>query len=194
MIWLVLGLLIFLGVHSVRIVAPSWRARVIKYRGMQTWKPIYAAVALVGFVLLIWGYGQARLSPIPLYVPPTWMRHLSALLMLPVFVLLASVYLPGTIHSKARHPMLVAVKLWALAHLLANGNLADVLLFGGFLAWTVADRISVARRDRDAIDQNEIHPVGSRFNDWIALAIGLALYAVFVLWVHEFLMGVRPLP
>jgi len=192
MFWLVLGLIVFLGVHSVRIVAPAWRARIIKYHGMQTWKPAYAAIALVGFVLLIWGYGQARLEPTVLYVPPVWTRHLSAVLMLPVFVLLASVYLPGTIQQKARHPMLVAVKLWALAHLLANGNLADVLLFGGFLVWAVADRVSVKRREQDSVLESHSHPLVNPRNDWIALGIGLTLYGVTVFWGHAFLIGVRP--
>ncbi|HMP12018.1 NnrU family protein, partial [Hydrogenophaga sp.] len=148
MTWLILGLVIFLGVHSVSIVAPAARERWLAKMGEGGWKGLYSLLAFVGLALIVWGYGQARFDPVYLYTPPTGLRHLSALLMLPVFPLLLAPYLPGRIKTLTRHPMLVATKLWALAHLLANGTLADVLLFGGFLAWAVADRISVKRREQ----------------------------------------------
>jgi uncharacterized membrane protein len=112
--------------------------------------------------------------------------------MLPVFVLLLAPYLPGRIKAMAKHPMLLAVKLWALAHLLANGTLADVLLFGGFLAWAVVDRISVKRREKAGLLRQAPALPASGANDAIALIGGLALYVVFVLWAHAWLIGVRP--
>ena len=143
---LLLGLIVFFGVHSVSIVAPGWRSAQIARRGERAWKGIYSIAAGVGLALLIVGYGMARREPVVLYTPPVALRHVALLLMLPVFPLLFAAYLPGRLSRAARHPMLLAVKLWATAHLLANGTLADVLLFGGFLAWAVADRISVKRR------------------------------------------------
>ena len=139
--------------------------------------------------MLVYGYGVARQSPVVLYTPPTALRHLTLLLMLPVFPLLLAAYLPGRIKTAAKHPMLVATKLWALSHLLANGNLADVLLFGGFLAWAVADRISLKHRPERPL---RTAPPG-RWNDLIALVAGLAIYLVFLLWGHAWLIGVSPL-
>src|SRR5688500_11925535 len=180
MLYLVLGLVLFLGMHSVEIFSSTLRANTIARMGERPWKALYAIVSIVGFVLIIWGYGQARQDPILLYAPPVWMRHLSALIMLPVFPLLLAAYLPGRIKTALKHPMLAAVKFWALAHLLANGMLADVLLFGSFLAWAVADRISFKRRV-----VRPIHTASpSKMNDVIAVVAGLAIYAVFVLWLH----------
>lgn len=187
---LVAGLVLFLGIHSVSIVALDWRAARIAQMGEQPWKGLYSLVSLAGFVLLIYGYGQARLAPVLLYVPPTGLRHLALLLMLPVFPLLFAAYLPGRIQRAAKHPMLVAVKLWATAHLLANGTLADVLLFGCFLLWAVADRISVKRR---AVQHQVPGAPPSAMNDAIALVGGLVVYVVFLFWAHVWLIGVSPL-
>ena len=184
---LILGLLIFLGVHSVSIVAPGWRDAQVARLGEAGWKGVYAVLSIVGFALLVYGYGQARQAPIGLYTPPASMRHATMLLMLPVFVLLLAAYLPGRIKSAAKHPMLLATKLWATSHLLANGNLADVLLFGGFLAWAVADRISMKRRTQRPLPGA---PAG-RFNDLIAIVLGLALYGFFVKGGHGWLIGVN---
>lgn len=188
---LVLGLILFLGVHSATLVAPAWRTRQIALRGEQAWKGLYALASLIGLVLLIYGYGLARQNPIVIYTPPAGLRHLALLLMLPVFPLLLATYLPGRLHRLAKHPTLLATKLWASAHLLANGTLADVLLFGAFLAWAVADRISVKRRATP--HQVPAAPAG-RFNDAIALVGGLAIYVAFLFWVHVWLIGVSPLP
>lgn len=185
---LILGLVIFLGVHSVSIVAPAWRDAQLAARGEAVWKGGYSLVSLVGFVLIVIGYGLARQSPVVLYTPPLWTRHLALLLMLPVFPLLFSAYLPGRIQAAAKHPMLLAVKIWATAHLLTNGTLADVLLFGGFLAWAVADRISVKRRPPRPLRTAPRRPV----NDWIALAVGLAVYAALMAGGHLWLIGVSP--
>lgn len=183
---LILGLLIFLGVHSVSIVAPGWRDAQAARLGEMGWKGVYTVLSIIGFALLVYGYGQARQGPVALYTPPVALRHVALLLMLPVFVLLLAAYLPGRIKSAAKHPMLLATKLWATSHLLANGNLADVLLFGGFLAWAVLDRISMKRRTPRPLPGA---PAG-RFNDLIAVVGGLALYVFFVKGGHAWLIGV----
>jgi uncharacterized membrane protein len=190
MLYLILGLVLFLGVHSVEIFSPGWRSTMVARIGERAWKGLYALLSIVGFVLIIWGYGVARQEPILLYTPPVWMRHLSALIMLPVFPLLLAAYLPGRIKAATKHPMLAAIKFWALAHLLANGMLADVLLFGSFLAWAVADRISFKRRIARPIPGAPPRKI----NDVIAVAAGLALYVIFVLGLHARLFGVSPLP
>ena len=188
MMYLLAGLVVFLGAHSISILAPAWRDDMIARLGERGWKGIVGLVSIAGFVLLVWGYGQARLEPIVVYVPPTWLRHLSLLLMVPVFPLLLAAYLPGRIKTAAKHPMLAAVKLWALAHLLANGMAADLLLFGALLAWAVVDRISLGRRPPRAVPGAP----ASRFNDAIVVVAGLILYVVFVVWAHQWLIGVPP--
>jgi uncharacterized membrane protein len=187
---LILGLVLFLGVHSVAIVAPALRARAIQSMGAGAWKGVYALVSLAGFVLLCYGFGLARQAPVILYSPPTWLRHLALLLMLPVFPLLIAAYLPGRIKTAAKHPMLAAVKIWAFAHLLANGSLADVVLFGGFLAWAVLDRISLKRR---SVPQALRTAPPGAWNDAIAVVLGLAIYALLIGWAHLRLFGVSPL-
>jgi uncharacterized membrane protein len=190
MILFLVGLVLFLGIHSVSIVARPWRDAQIAQRGEGAWKGLYSIVSLVGFVLLIYGYGLARQSPVVLYTPPAALRHAALLLMLPVFPLLFAAYLPGRIQRAAKHPMLLAVKFWASAHLLANGTLVDVLLFGAFLAWAVLDRISVKRRAAPAAVPGASP---SALNDVIALVGGLAIYGVFMVWAHRWLIGVSPL-
>lgn len=189
MIYLIAGLVLFLGIHSVAIVAPQWRDRMFARLGEKPWKGTYALISIAGFALLIWGYGQARQDPTVLYTPPLGLRWATAILMLPVFPLLLAPYFPGRIKAALKHPMLVAVKLWAFAHLLSNGMLADVLLFGGFLAWAVADRISFKGRV-----QQPIPAVSSRYNDLIAIVLGLILYLAFLHWLHLVLIGRSPLP
>ncbi len=186
---LVLGLVLFLGIHSVSIFAVGWRDAQVAQRGEKGWKGLYSVASLIGFVLIVYGYGLARQSPVVLWSPPAAMRHIAFLLMLPVFPLLFASNLPGRIKTAAKHPMLLATKLWATAHLLANGNLADVLLFGGFLAWAVADRISLKRRPQRPIPGFPARP----FNDVLAVVGGLVVYVVFLLWGHRWLIGVSPL-
>ena len=192
MLVLVAGLVIFLGVHSVSIVAGDWRAATIARVGERPWKGVYSLASAVGLALIVVGYGLARRDPVVLYVPPAGLRHLALVLMLPVFPLLFAAYLPGRIRAIAKHPFLLAVKLWALAHLLANGMLADVLLFGGFLAWAVADRISVKRRPAAQTHEVPAAPATSA-NDAIVLIGGLAVYVVFLMWAHRWIIGVSPL-
>ena len=189
MTYLLVGLAVFLGVHSTAILAPAWRDRMAARLGENAWKALYGVVSIAGFVLLVKGYGLARAEPVPLYQPPVALRHIAVIVMLPVFPLLLSAYLPGRIRSGVKHPMLTATKLWAVAHLLANGMLADVLLFGGFLAWAVADRISLKRRPSRPV---RALPEG-RFNDLIAVVAGFALYVWFVARGHLHLIGVAPM-
>lgn len=189
MIVLVLGLVLFLGTHAVSIVNEPWRDRMAAKMGAERWKGLYSLLAIAGFVLIVWGYGLARHQPVVLYVPPTWLRHLAMLLLVPVFPLLLVPYLPGRISAAVQHPMLLAVKLWAVAHLLANGMLADVILFGAFLVWAVADRISVKRRRPRPVPGAPRSPA----NDIIIVVAGLALYVAIVLWLHMWLIGVPPM-
>ena len=158
---LILGLLIFLGVHSLRLYADAWRTRMIARWGARAWKGLYALVAIVGFALIVWGFGLARQHALLLYAPPSWLRQLNALFTLVAFVLVAAAYVPRN-HLKAKlgHPMLAGVKVWALGHLLAIGFLHDVVLFGAFLLWAIADFVVSRRRDRQA---GVIYPPGARW-------------------------------
>ena len=192
MLVLVVGLAIFLGVHSVSIVAPEWRSATVARMGERPWKGVYSLASAVGLALIVVGYGMARRDPLVLYAPPAALRHLTLVVMLPVFPLLFAAYMPGRIRAAAKHPFLLAVKIWAFAHLLANGTVADVLLFGGFLAWAVADRISVKRRPAAQTHEVPAAPP-SAANDAIALVGGLVVYAVVLLWAHRWIVGVSPL-
>ncbi len=191
MTMLILGLLIFLGVHSLRIVAPDWRNRQRARLGENGWKGLYSLVSIIGFVLICWGFGLARQQPALLYVPPLALRHLNALLTLLAFVLVAAAYIPRN-HLKARlgHPMLLGVKVWAFGHLLATGMLHDVVLFGAFLLWAVLLFIVSRRRDRAA---GVVHPSGTLKGDALVAIAGIAAWLVFALWLHLWLIGVRPL-
>ena len=187
---LIAGLLVFLGAHSLRIVADPWRARQIARLGPGPWKGLYSLVSLVGFALIVWGYGIARGAPVVVWTPPTWTRHLAALLTLPAFVLLAAAKVPGNqIKAAVGHPMIVGVKVWAFAHLLSNGNLADVVLFGAFLAWAIVDFIAARRRDRVA--GTRAAP-GSAARSLVAAVAGLVAWGVFAFVLHGPLIGVRP--
>lgn len=184
---LIAGLIVFLAVHSVRIVADNWRSTQIAHRGPKTWKGIYTLASIIGFVLIVWGYGIARQSPFGVYAPALWMRHLGIALTIPAFILLAATYVPGTrIKRAVGHPMVLGVKLWAVAHLLANGTLADVVLFGSFLVWAVFSYAAARRRDRAA---GTVYVVGPVSRDAIAVAVGLVLWAVFAFWLHGPLIG-----
>jgi uncharacterized membrane protein len=185
---LIAGLVIFLGIHSLSIVNAPLRDRLAERLGRLGWFAAYSVIALVGFVLIVQGYASARLDPVVLYVPPTWLRHVALLLLVLIFPLLLAAYLPGRIQDVTRHPMLLATKIWAFAHLLANGMLHDVVLFGAFLAWAVADRISLKRRTQPPVPAA---PRG-KINDVIAVVGGLGLYVWFVMHGHAWLFGVAP--
>jgi len=185
---LVLGLVLFLGMHSVAIVAPGLRDALATRLGAG-WRVLYSLVSFAGLWLVGSGFVAARMAGPVLWTPPSALHMLTALLMLPVFPALLAAYLPGRVQTTLKHPMLVAVKAWALAHLLSNGSLAAVLLFGGFLAWAVLDRISLKRRPAKVVPGLPAGP----FNDVIVLVGGLALYVAMLLWWHVRLIGVAPL-
>ncbi len=191
MLVLIVGLLLFLGVHSLRMLAPAWRERQRARWGEMRWKGLYALASLAGLVLLVWGFGLARQHPVLLYVPPLWMRHLNALFTLIAFVLLAAAYVPRN-HFKAwlGHPMTVAVKTWALGHLLATGMLRDLLLFGAFLLWAVALYAVSRRRDRQA---GVHYPAGTATGDVLTVVVGIGAWALFAFVLHAWLIGVRPM-
>ena len=187
---LIAGLIVFLGAHSVRIFAEAWRGAQIAKLGLGAYKGIYSVVSALGLVLIVIGYGQARGAAIVIWDPPLWARHVSALLVLFAFVLLAAAYVPRN-HIKAavRHPMVLGVKIWAFGHLLANGHLEDLLLFGGFLVWAVFDYRAARRRDRS---QGRVEVRGTLAGDVTTIVVGAAAWAVFALYLHAWLIGVRP--
>ena len=187
MLQLLIGIVLFFGMHSASIVALPLRHRIVA-NSENAWKGIYSIASLVGIVLMVRGYAELKATPTILYVAPYWLRHVSALLLLPVFIFFLAPYFPGRIKKALKHPQLAAVKLWALAHLLVNGTLADVLLFGSFLVWAVADRISLKKRPPRPLPGAP----ESGMNDIIAVVLGLVLYAVFAFWAHEWLFGMRP--
>ncbi|WP_428697333.1 NnrU family protein [Stappia sp.] len=185
---LVLGLVAFLGVHMLPILT-SVRTRLRTRLGENGYKGLFTVLSIAGFVLLIYGYGVARSQgPAILYDPPLWMRHVTLLLMVPVFVLLVASNAPaGRIKAATKHPMILSVKIWALAHLLANGDVASVLLFAAFLGWAVLDRISLKRRGNAG---GAVSASPSMAGDVVSLVVGLGLYVAFVLYLHEWLIGV----
>lgn len=188
---MILGLVLFLGVHSVRIFADGWRTRTIARLGAGPWKGLYALVSLAGFVMVCWGFGLAREQPVQLWQPPMGMRHLAALLTLLAFIGVVAAYVPNNkIKGRLHHPMLLGVKSWALAHLLANGNLAHVLLFGSFLAWAVVDFIVSRRRDRAL---GTVYPPGTWGATAITVVVGAVAWYAFAFWLHGLWIGVRPL-
>lgn len=192
MTYLILGLVIFFGAHLFSAFRSREPGKDIKAKlGTGPYMGLYSLVSLAGFVLIVWGYGAARPAPI-LYTPPPGLAHLNLLLMLPAMVLLVASQLPaGRIAKAVKHPMLLAVKIWAFGHLLANGELNSVVLFGTFLAYGVIDRIAVKRRGDNGPGPDKVL---SGTSDLLALSIGIALYAVILVWLHPILFGVRVLP
>ncbi len=191
MLLLLIGLVFFLGLHSLRIFADDWRSKVIATRGEKTYKGLYSLLSLAGLVLIVVGYSQTRIDPVFIWNPPTAMAHVAALLTLVAFVLLAAAYVPGN-HIKAAvgHPMVLGVKVWAFAHLLANGRLGDMILFGTFLAWAVLDYINSRKRDRATGVVYSTMPGIAR--DAAVIVAGIGAWLVFALWAHRLLIGVGP--
>jgi uncharacterized membrane protein len=199
MAWLILGLVLFLGAHSVRIFADDWRSRTIEAWGEKAFKGIYAVVSLVGFYALIVGYSEARMQPFVIWQPPTATRHISVLLMLFASILLVATYIPHN-HFKVRmgHPMILSVKVWALSHLLANGNLADLVLFGTFLAWSVLIfRVSRARDRANAAAQSMEElaqaPQAKLTATLAAFVLGALLWASITFHLHALVVGISPM-
>jgi len=192
MLVLVIGLVVFLAIHLVPTNTDLRNGLVTRF-GETGYKAIFAIVSLIGLALIVAGYAKLQLHPgknPQLWYPPLWTRHIALALMLPAMIALVAAYVPSRIHTVLKHPMLVAIKIWALAHLLANGDLGSLILFGSFLAFAVYDRISVKRR-------HALGPLGTKtgpwINDVIVLVLGTGLYVVFLFWAHQFLIGVSPL-
>jgi uncharacterized membrane protein len=187
---LVIGLALFLGVHSVRLFADDWRSARVTAMGEGAWKGLYSLVSLAGLALIVWGYGMTRTAPVDLWHPPVWTRHAASLLTLLSFILITAAYVPRSrIRALVGHPMVAGVKLWAFAHLLSNGRLGDVVLFGAFLAWAVADFASLRRRDRASGTRRG---TGALANDLTSVVAGTVAWFVFALYLHVPLIGVRP--
>lgn len=190
MVYLLAGLFIFLGVHSVRIFADRWRTQMLHRAGEGVYKGLYSVASLLGFGLIVVGFGVARETPVMLWAPPMGMRHAASLLTLASFVLLAAAYVPGNrIKARVHHPMVLAVKCWALAHLLANGNLAHAVLFGAFLVWGVANFIAARKRDRVSAT---VYPPGTSAATVVTAVVGLVAWAAFAFMLHGLLIGIRP--
>lgn len=191
MLLLILGLVIFLGTHSLRVFADGWRTRQRERIGAMRWKGLLSLASLAGFVMVCWGFGLARANTFAVWSPPIWTRHLAALLVLFAFILLAASSVPGTrIKAAIGHPMTVAVKVWALAHLLANGTLADIVLFGSFLVWSIVTFASARRRDRAA---GTVYPAIGISRDLAAVAVGVVSWVIFARFLHLWLIGVSPM-
>ena len=186
---LILGIVAFLGVHLLPTL-PDLRGKLTARFGENGYKALFSAFSIAAFVLLVYGFVKA--PAIHLWSPPEWTRWLAIVLMLPAFIFLVAAYVPGAIKAKVKHPFLIAIKTWALAHLLANGDLASTVLFGSFLAYAIYDRITLKRREaRGLITVPATGPVR---NDAIAVALGVALYLAFLLWLHPLLIGTAALP
>src|SRR5436190_8278736 len=184
---MILGLVLLLGVHLFTIMRGR-RAALVARLGENGYKALYSLLSLIGLVLIVYGYARYRQGEwVDLWFPPVWLRHVAALLVLPAVILVVASYVRGNIYLKLKHPMLADVKLWALAHLLANGDLGSSILFGAVLAWAVIDRISLKRRADPGAPPI---PVGGTRNDVIAIAGGTALYAALGFWFHPYVIGV----
>jgi uncharacterized membrane protein len=201
MAWLILGLFLFLGAHSTRIFAENWRQATLERLGEKAYKGVYTLVSLVGFGLMVFGFDQVRWDSPLLWAPPVWVKHAAALLMLLSLVLLASAYTPrNAIKAKLHHPMVLSVKVWALAHLLANPRLADVVLFGAFLLWSVLNFRAARQRDRLAAASEQagegsaaLQPEISISATWRAIGIGVVVWAFLLSRGHTWLFGVSPM-
>ena len=191
MVQLLFGLILFLGIHSLQSLAPLVRQQAIARWGALGFKGVYTLISLLGLFLLVQGYGQARLDPVVLWTPPRGMQHATILLMWVAMVLLVATYVRGNqIKARLRHPMTLSVKVWALGHLLSNGQLADVLLFGGFLVWSVLVFRAARQRDRQSLHSA---PQGKLLGTVLAVMLGTGVWAAFLIGgLHVWLVGVMP--
>ena len=186
---LIVGIIVFLGIHALPM-NPGLRAALVGRWGETGYKVLFSLLSIAGFVLLVYGFAHAPF--IPVWSPPSWTRWVAIVLMLPAFVFLVAAYVPGQIKTRLKHPFLVAIKTWALAHLIANGDLASIVLFGSFLAYAVYDRITLKRRQPTSLIG--VPGTGGPRNDVIAVVLGVVLYVVFLVWLHPLLIGTAPLP
>lgn len=191
MTYLVLGLVLFLGVHSVRVVADGWRTRQLQVHGEALYKAVYSLLSVAGLVLTVYGFGVVRETPVLLWSVPIALRHAASLLLVVAFVLLAAAYVPGNaIGQRLRHPMVLGVKTWALAHVLSTGRLETAVLFGSFLLWAVLNFAAARRRDRQAVPPPV--PAASSAATVLTVVVGIGAYAVFAVLLHGLLIGIRP--
>jgi uncharacterized membrane protein len=186
---LIAGIVVFLGIHLLPTV-PGLRTKFAGRLGENGYKALFSLLSVAGFVLLVWGFAVAPV--VQVWSPPDWTRWVAIVLMLPAFIFLVAAYVPGRIKATVKHPFLVAIKTWALAHLIANGDLASIILFGSFLAYAVFDRITLKRRQPTSLIG--VPETGGPRNDVIAVALGVVLYVLFLVWLHPLLIGTAPLP
>jgi uncharacterized membrane protein len=186
---LIVGIVVMLGIHLVPAF-PALRERLVGRLGKNGYRLLFSVVSTLGLALLIWGF--ARAPVIQVWSPPGWTRYVAMVLMVPVFILLVAAYVPGQIKAKVKHPFVDAISTWALAHLIANGDLASIILFGSFLAYSVFDRIALKRRPATGLVT--VPETGPARNDLIAVVAGLIFYVVFLIWLHPLLIGTSPLP
>lgn len=188
MIWLILGLIFFFSIHSVRIINDDFRSRFIEEKGKLAWRGMYSIAALLGLVLIIYGFGESRANPVFLWNPPLWTRHAAIFLMFLSFLLLAAGNIPRN-HIKQRlgHPMFAGVKIWAFAHLIANGRLGDTLLFGCFLIWAIVGFSAARKRDRKA---GVVYESGTVLGTAMTSSSATAIFALFLFYLHTYLIGV----
>jgi uncharacterized membrane protein len=188
---LIAGLVLFIATHSLRIFADGWRGQMVARIGAMPWKGLVSVVSLIGFVLMVMGYAAARQSPIVIWTPPFWLSHLVSLVMLAAFILLIAAYIPRNgIKARLGHPMVISVKIWALAHLLVNGTVADLLLFGALLIWAVMSFRAARQRDRR---EGAVRVKGELLMTLITVVVGALAWVWFVFQGHAWLIGVRPI-
>ncbi|HUU67010.1 MAG TPA: NnrU family protein [Methyloceanibacter sp.] len=181
---LIIGIVVFLGIHLLPAF-PQVRAGLVGRIGENGYKALFSVLSIAGLVLLVWGFAQAPV--IQVWSPPPWTRWVAIVLMLPAFIFLVAAYVPCRLKAKLKHPFLAAIKTWALAHMIANGDLASIILFGSFLAYAVFDRIALRGRQPTALV--ETPGSGPARNDLIAVGLGVVLYVVFMIWLHPLLIG-----
>ena len=188
---LIAGLVLFIATHSLRIFVDGWRGQMVARMGAMPWKGLVSVVSLIGFVLMVMGYAAARQSPIVIWTPPFWLSHLVSLVMLAAFILLIAAYIPRNgIKARLGHPMVISVKIWALAHLLVNGTVADLLLFGALLIWAVMSFRAARQRDRR---EGAVRAKGELLMTLITVVVGALTWVWFVFQGHAWLIGVRPI-
>jgi uncharacterized membrane protein len=186
---LIVGIVAFLGLHLVPTL-PGLRERFVARLGEASYKGLFTLLSIAAFVLLVYGFAKAPV--VQVWSPPAWTRWVAIVLMLPAFIFLVAAYVPGEIKAKLKHPFLIAIKTWALAHLVANGDLASIILFASFLAYAAYDRITLKRRAATGIVT--VPATGPPSNDLIAVVVGVVLYLAFLFWLHPLLIGTSPLP
>lgn len=190
MLYLILGLVLFFSVHSVRIIADDWRTKFIETKGKLAWRGIYSVFSVLSLVLIVYGFGESRANPVLIWNPPLWTRHGASLLVFIAFILLAAGHIPRNhIRQKLGHPLFAGIKVWAFAHLIANGRLGDILLFSCFMIWSIIGFAAARKRDRTA---GVVYQKGTFVGTIKVSLAGTVMYAVFALYLHRLLIGVPP--